>query len=1069
MPAVIRVSLKTSPTGVPVGLPTEGESRNDLRKDYEVTCTSVHGATTWSWQLSFAPESSGPLGTAPPVDSYSRVDSTANLSSTVTQQTKFVVDNEGAYLVRLVVDAGLPTEDVQFVRLRVKTAFAELFLIAAGERRDESGVIPVDIDPQGWANEQNSNIQRLMLLVRRASMSGRVLHVDANIGRSFDPMNPPTPNDPNTIIRMPGPETGRLDETGMRIACEGFGDFSSIQAGINYAADCVSRGEAPLDSFNPYFIKIAPGFFQEDLVLVPHVHLIADIEAFGLPTEPEIALMIPVGIMNTNVPGAHHEFTAIQQDDICILRGIFFTNTTDTTEPIFHQQGGLLVFDKSSIIQSGADPVQGPLILSELVAPDIFPGIMLIDSFAYMQTSDPALHAFVMADPGVFYARDSNLWGDTTVLFNSNFVNTPFGGEVRFENSVVRSMTSGGYAFRGLPGNFVCVDSEFDNEDLPTPTPILSFELVDTAGVSALAGAVGYDVTLDISTSDILGDLNTQTDQTTGDVNLHPSSLRVSGEYLFPTGAPTEWTPRTNSTSVFYDSAYVDPLEPVGAPTTLPTNKVQNAIDMLVGAALPNPTPPYYSLNTAYDGLMNLLPITYGDGDGREITADAGAIKIGGAVTPLTDWLTDQVLTGGLQAEGNVDLGPMVDSTPPIGALDNLGSEINLRPGTFAGVAMMSMGRSSVPLGFSSDHRGFPGGIIMGGNPNAMNATGGHVPFNLHLRTRNNYDSDTGELGSVVVQGGDSYSDSTGSIGAPGTKGGSVYIQGGVCLQRSAPGAEEGGFIFLAPGAANSSPFVGAWTPSKIRIVKPGDETGSILTAGAAFVPGGEGTFYLSGLNGVEQFSVSAGDVLADVVTTINQTSYQFLASTSGGKLRLVSVARGPNSDVLFVASDPGTLNTVNLGELRVGSGATFTPGTYLTYVDIGCTDTDELTVYGDIHATGDITAGGSCCGGGGGSGWLYEIVDFSVGPSPFPLNLNTTTAGIRNPGALPGQSVVLPAAAVPGQEVTLKDETGNAGIAPVMIVDALLRPIEGLPGLLMNVNGQAYRVYFTGGSWFIS
>ena len=73
----------------------------------------------------------------------------------------FIVDVEGPYLIKLTVDAGLVSEDVQYVRLRALTTSLGLHLIAGGERRDGTGTIPVDIDVEGWANEQNANLQAL--------------------------------------------------------------------------------------------------------------------------------------------------------------------------------------------------------------------------------------------------------------------------------------------------------------------------------------------------------------------------------------------------------------------------------------------------------------------------------------------------------------------------------------------------------------------------------------------------------------------------------------------------------------------------------------------------------------------------------------------------------------------------------------------------------------------------------------------------------------------------------------------------------------------------------------------
>ena len=120
MPANIRVTLHESPGGVVVGLVTTDSSRDDLRKGYQVVCESVHEANTYSWSLSFTPDSSGP--TAASANNFTGTPSTASLlppEGDTSRTAKFNVDWDGPYLIRLVVDAGLPTEDTQFLRLRV--------------------------------------------------------------------------------------------------------------------------------------------------------------------------------------------------------------------------------------------------------------------------------------------------------------------------------------------------------------------------------------------------------------------------------------------------------------------------------------------------------------------------------------------------------------------------------------------------------------------------------------------------------------------------------------------------------------------------------------------------------------------------------------------------------------------------------------------------------------------------------------------------------------------------------------------------------------------------------------
>jgi len=137
MAARIRSSVAAKPTLNEV-------SRDDLGIGDVVNLTSIDAATTYFWELAFVPEGS-----------------IAVLSSNNTINSDFTVDLVGPYLVRLTTDMGAGTESTQYVRLRALTSILGLHLIAAGERRDITGVIPVDADIEGWANEQNSNLLAL--------------------------------------------------------------------------------------------------------------------------------------------------------------------------------------------------------------------------------------------------------------------------------------------------------------------------------------------------------------------------------------------------------------------------------------------------------------------------------------------------------------------------------------------------------------------------------------------------------------------------------------------------------------------------------------------------------------------------------------------------------------------------------------------------------------------------------------------------------------------------------------------------------------------------------------------
>ncbi len=167
MAAQIRSSVPAKPT-------IDNASRDDLAVGDVVTLNMVPPATgtTFQWTLVFVPEGSTAVLTPP---------ASASTSGPVT----FTADLAGPYLVRLTVDAGLPTESTQYVRLRALTSTLGLKLVAAGERRDATGVIPVDVDTEGWANEQNYNLQRLESLVS----AGGVWSISSTAGPTYTASN----------------------------------------------------------------------------------------------------------------------------------------------------------------------------------------------------------------------------------------------------------------------------------------------------------------------------------------------------------------------------------------------------------------------------------------------------------------------------------------------------------------------------------------------------------------------------------------------------------------------------------------------------------------------------------------------------------------------------------------------------------------------------------------------------------------------------------------------------------------------------------------------------------------
>jgi hypothetical protein len=139
MPASIRSSIPSKPV-------VTSASRNDLAVGDVISLQSADPASTYLWSITYRPQGSS-----------------AALSGDLTAPSPggFTADQFGAYLIRLVVDAGLPSESEQYVRLRAPTPKG-LLLNAATERYVANGIsIPVDIGSNGWADDLNFNLTTL--------------------------------------------------------------------------------------------------------------------------------------------------------------------------------------------------------------------------------------------------------------------------------------------------------------------------------------------------------------------------------------------------------------------------------------------------------------------------------------------------------------------------------------------------------------------------------------------------------------------------------------------------------------------------------------------------------------------------------------------------------------------------------------------------------------------------------------------------------------------------------------------------------------------------------------------
>ena len=269
----------------------DGRSRNDLIIGDKVYLKSIGAeANTYSWNLLYKPEGSVAKITGNP---------------TSASPNFFEIDKEGAYLVRLVVNAGIAGEDTQFVRLRALTEFGDLHLVAAGERKTHEETIPSDIDLSGWTNDFNRNLLTLLGFVKPLVSSGRVVFVDANDGT------------------------------------DKYGDYSSIQEAIDYA-----NGESPTES-EPYAILIRAGVYEGDIVLKPHVHLVG----VSGDTSIEDRRVVIKGHITTDTPDV---------GDQVFLTNLYVNGVVATTEPLINKSGkGVLRLVRCHAMQSASSQGQG--------------------------------------------------------------------------------------------------------------------------------------------------------------------------------------------------------------------------------------------------------------------------------------------------------------------------------------------------------------------------------------------------------------------------------------------------------------------------------------------------------------------------------------------------------------------------------------------------------------------------------------------------------------------------------------------------------------------------------------
>jgi len=515
------------------------------------------------------------------------------------QTAHFDVDFEGPYLVRLTVDLALPGEDTQYVRMRSLTRFADVHLVAGGERRDIGGVIPVDVDPKGWSQEQNRNIQRLLAMVRRGATSGRSLFVDANRGR--DIAN--APNDFTLSTQFPGSDPADPTGSGVTLDNEGFGDFSAVQAAIDYAMDYAARGEVAPSSINPYYIFIQPGLYIEDLTLQPNVHLIglgSDAYSDYVTYPPQVVLYRAgsVRIQTVGGVGSGHVYSPTTDTSSLFLKGVRFDNSDAvTTEPVLLQTRGFLVLQNCLLLQTNGAVTAGASFAIYSANATHHPVCHAYDTaFRSDATGGGARGAVSLDAPGgQMWLHDGTILGRTLGLELNKSLYSSLTQAYLLGTRIV-SPTPGIFtAIQGYPDSLLCRGCNIQGD-----------VRIDAFG--AAPGSKVGAVSIDISHSYISGALTYDIDGATGATTLRLDSVNTPTAMDFPNGAPSNNTTSLIGTSLQYDPAYNSPVPPYGQVlwnySELVSQNVQDALDEIVAK-----TNPFYFHGTV--SFAMILPAVY--------------------------------------------------------------------------------------------------------------------------------------------------------------------------------------------------------------------------------------------------------------------------------------------------------------------------------------------------------------------------------------------------------------------------------------------------------------------------
>jgi len=550
--------------------PVVGASRNDLRVGDVVQLNHVGApATNYIWSIAFAPQS--PTGTP----------SAAVLAGNPASAgpVTFIVDNEGAYLIRLVVDVGLPSQNEQYVRLRYLTVFGDLKLVAAGERRDGTGVVPVDISAEGWANDQNFNLQTLKGVAKHSAASGRIIYVDANRGKDSNfPANDPA-------------------------IAEGWADFSSINDAILAAqSNPLYNGGMPPTAVQPMIVAVRPGRYIQDVNFAPFVHIIGWPQTGSAGSHPDADRSVVIRC--ANVAGATHTVNTPNAGEFVMISNVMLENVGSTVNPLVQKTGlGRVYFLNSVLMQEGTGAPNQGATYAALNGVSSFYNCRLIQTDTFTATSRVFLVNPAPGNQARIEAHETHFQGTSLGSIDPNLSG---GSSAVFVDCSFQQVGVGGGCF-GIQTWGTSTD--FDGVVMTTdPGGPVTTVIQANPTASLIAG----DLKVRIRDS-ILG----LSGLPTAYLNISMDGTGVAGSAELQLGSseygtitaplPVVRRALTLGTSLFYDNTLVG---------LLAAENVQDAIDLLAGAAF---------AAVSLDAVYNV---------GRTITVNADAVELHGAGLP---------------------------------------------------------------------------------------------------------------------------------------------------------------------------------------------------------------------------------------------------------------------------------------------------------------------------------------------------------------------------------------------------------------------------------------------------